>query len=1059
MAMNPDIRDQAYQFFIEEVPELLQTLETGLLTLSKNHNPADLHNLMRAAHTIKGGAASVELEAIATLAHRLENMLKALYSDTVTIDIALEDQLLQAYDRLRLPLMEQIRTGHFDAENALASADPLFTQIENQLGEALIQTSSYIPSSADLGIDFIASMMEVDVGKALDHLAEIVAQPQSYDVAKELQIKIEVFAGIAELLNLPAFGAIAKTTQRALDVHPELVLEIAQQALADFQRSRQAVLADASPDDMGPSPALTKFAQASTPILDRPLPIANEKSAVDETTDDLEAAFPLLDDIFGSPLNSPQMDVEGSVIAGEISYDADHREGSVIAGEISYDVDLIEQNNDVIVPQPLAGQLVRTKVELEAEPQVTSSALSTIPQEFSREFPLSQPSDASANVSLMVRVDSDRLDRMNNLVGELTINRDSLALQNEQKQRVLRELLDRFERFQNRVNRLRTLSDQMAVAPESYRFGSENRTEPQSLELDARENRWSIATLKAASSVAEFDALEMDSYSGLHFQLQEILEDVVQLEETIGDVTLFSRQSNQSVDQQRQLLGNLRDELIRARMLPLGEVLNRLPRLLRDLSTTYQKPVELKLTGTDVLVDRAILEKLYDPLLHLVRNAFDHGIEPVDMRQKQGKAAQGQIEIRAYHRGNQTILEVKDDGQGLNLNRIRNRALELGWLSPNQMASMLPEQLFEIIFEPGFSTAHQVSELSGRGVGLDVVQSQLRAIKGSITVKSSPGWGTTFSLHLPLTLTIAKLLIVQASSINLALPTDSIEEILAPQTGQIKQLGNQRFLRWREQTVPTYRLADLLDYACPLVETPPNKNLAAIPLPTQSSLPLLILAQDQQVFALEVDNLMTEQELVIKPFGTAIAPPSYAYGCTILGDGSLIPVIDGISLLSLGVNHSKSEPVIQVKPQPYTPPSNNYSSSHKPLTAVKSLLAPTILIVDDAATLRRTLALSLQRSGFRVLQARDGQEAIQQLQQYSSVQLVICDIEMPNMNGFEFLHYRRQDPQLSQVPVMMLTSRSNNKHRWLAMQLGATAYFTKPYLEQDLITALKHLIQ
>ncbi|HAG83076.1 MAG TPA: hybrid sensor histidine kinase/response regulator, partial [Cyanobacteria bacterium UBA12227] len=343
-------------------------------------------------------------------------------------------------------------------------------------------------------------------------------------------------------------------------------------------------------------------------------------------------------------------------------------------------------------------------------------------------------------------------------------------------------------------------------------------------------------------------------------------------------------------EQQRQMLTHLRDELMWARMLPIGEVLNRFPRMLRELSTTYHKRVNLKLYGTGVLVDKAVLEKLYDPLLHLLRNAFDHGIESPEIRRQQGKSEQGEIEIRAYHKGSQTIIEVKDDGQGLNSERIGRRAVDLGLLSPQQLGTISNSRLWELIFEPGFSTAHQVSELSGRGVGLDVARLQLRSLKGTISVSSSPGSGTTFTLRLPLTLTIAKLLVCFIGSTAIAVPSDSIEELVIPKENQVKQSGIQRFLHWRGQLVPTHRLSDLLEYACPLSESSPSKVLVAVPSPEQWALPMLILRQEQKVFALEVDRLVTEQELVIKPFGSAIAPPSYAYGCTILGDGSLIPV-------------------------------------------------------------------------------------------------------------------------------------------------------------------------
>ncbi|HEY9832867.1 MAG TPA: response regulator, partial [Stenomitos sp.] len=347
-----------------------------------------------------------------------------------------------------------------------------------------------------------------------------------------------------------------------------------------------------------------------------------------------------------------------------------------------------------------------------------------------------------------------------------------------------------------------------------------------------------------------------------------------------------------------------------------------------------------------------------------------------------------------------------------------------------------------------------------------------------------------------LTLTIAKLLICTVSDRTLAFPSESIEEIVIPKPGQRQQLGKQRFLHWREQPVPIYGVTDLLDYSCPLPETPLSPALQAVPSPDDWELPMLLLKQGQQFCALEIERLLTEQELVIKPFGAAIAPPSYTYGCTILGDGSLIPVIDGVELLNhfLGEGtgdwqktresqHRLSERVnatgLAVASKELEEPSSldnprgsqdsSPSSPHRLMPAPASSASnwttnqtsstlPRILVVDDAVTLRRTLALSLEKVGFRVLQAGDGREAIQQLQEHPSTQLVICDVEMPNMNGFDFLNYRRQDAQLAQIPVIMLTSRSNHKHQWLAMHLGATAYFTKPYIEQTFLKAIKDVL-
>jgi len=552
----------------------------------------------------------------------------------------------------------------------------------------------------------------------------------------------------------------------------------------------------------------------------------------------------------------------------------------------------------------------------------------------------------------------------------------------------------------------------------------------------------------------------MDSYGELHSLLQETVEEIVQLEETVGDVALIAGQSSEALEQQRQKLGHLQDDVMWARMLPLGEVLNRFPRILRDLSTAYNKPVDLKINGAGILVDKAAIEKLYDPLLHLMRNAFDHGIELPEVRMGQGKRPQGQIEIRAYHQGSQTIIEVRDDGQGINLDRIRSKAQSLRLLSPEQLAIASPSRLIELLFEPGFSTAAQVSELSGRGVGLDVVRSQVRSLKGTVTVTSEPGCGTTFTLRIPLTLTIAKLLVCFVGTTVFALPSDSIAEILIPQPDQVKLSGGNRFLLWQEQIVPAHRLSELLDYACPLPTAVPNR-VASVSAPEEWAPPMLLIEQDRQILAIEVDRLVTEQELVIKPLGTAIAPPSYIFGCTILGDGSLIPVIDGVALLDLFMNKTQTGISAATQTNLFAPAKTNSSSMSAdapPSLPGQRDIAPTLLVVDDSITVRQTLILTLQKAGYRVLQARDGREAIDQLQQNSTVGLVICDIEMPNMNGFEFLSYRRQDPLISKIPVVMLTSRSSEKHRQLAMYSGANGYFTKPYIEQEFLAALKELI-
>ncbi|MGF1495347.1 MAG: response regulator [Elainellaceae cyanobacterium] len=1203
MAINSEIRDQAYLFFVEEVPELLQTIESGLLTLRQDRSTARVHSLMRAAHSLKGGAAGIGLQAIATLAHRLETIFRACYSDSFEIDAELEEQLLQAFDCLRLPLTEQIETGMFDAQRTLAIAEPIFSAIEARCGDALNQAESYVPSSADLGIDMVKSILEVDVDQGLKRLQTVIAHPQDYEVAGELRAQAEVLAGFGEILNLPCFEEIAAIARQALDRHPDRALEITQLAVIDFEAARQSILAGNRVPLNPVAPELASLADPLTHHSD-----VDDGSAQLETDEPFDALLERLeaelslnnhfeqaaavtgdraprkgsDECFDSDsfdsdsFDSDSFDRDGfdsehsadvdderfyrqdiDDESADTDFDANYLDLESLSfedfGDQDLEPDAIEalfgpdqpdfehdsaldldplDSLDPEDPAPfllllddsaepqlsdhgqLAGDRPPTETAesapdgqptLEATVQPAEQLADDLPPTQASQ-PLQPPSppspdtdkggslvlsprpvhqlsvaqpqrlptrpalvrsrpslrqDGAASPHLTTRVDSERLERINNLVGELSINRDSLSLQNEQLRGVLRELLNRFGRFQEMAGHLQDLADQAMVKSEQHDatvWTHAPRVQQRQqifAQMPVSQGRAMTRLETGDYTARDFDPLEMDRYGTIHSQLQEILEDIVQLEEAVDDVTLFAQQSDQALEKQRHTLTRLRDELIWARMLPLGEILNRFPRLLRDLAATHGKPVELKLTGTGVLVDKAILEKLYDPLLHLLRNAFDHGIEPQSVRRRLSKPQQGQIEIRAYHKGNQTVIEVKDDGQGLNLDLIRSRALELGWVTAAELAGMMPEDLFEFIFEPGFSTARRVSELSGRGIGLDVVQAQLKAIKGAIAVASSPGQGTTFTLYLPLTLTIVKLIICLVGNVPVALPADSIEEVLTPQVDQLKQAGGQRFFPWQKRMIPVYRLTDLLEYSCLLPDTLPSKALTPSPYPKDWSPPLLVLRQEDQICALEVDRLVNEQELVIKPFGTILKAPSYTYGCTILGDGNLIPVIDGLALLELNLERA-SQPHA-AKPQPLT--YGDRLPNYPPISVPPIAQAPTILVVDDAIALRRTLALSLEKSGFRVVQARDGQEAIDRLQQSTlPINLVVCDIEMPNMNGFEFLSYRRQDALLAEIPVVMLTSRSNDKHRWLAVQLGANAYFTKPYLEQEFLSTLREIL-
>jgi chemotaxis family two-component system sensor histidine kinase/response regulator PixL len=530
---------------------------------------------------------------------------------------------------------------------------------------------------------------------------------------------------------------------------------------------------------------------------------------------------------------------------------------------------------------------------------------------------------------------------------------------------------------------------------------------------------------------------------------------------------------------------NIIDNLVEARMLPLGNILNRFPHMVNKLGNVYAKLVELKLSGTKVLVDKAIAEKLYDPLLHLVRNAFDHGIELPQIRRELGKPERGLIEICAYHQGSQTVIEVRDDGGGLNLENIRQKAVELYHIQSQDKAKSYADNLTEVelldlIFSPGFTTANKVSEISGRGMGLDIVRTQMNTLNGSVSVESLPNQGTTFILKIPFSMTTEKLMLVQARGIVYALLLGSIEKILIPNDEQIKEIEGKKVLHWNvdddETMVSLRQLSELLSYHGSLFNSATPHNTYNNHDVNINKNPVLLLRKNQGLFALEVDQIIGEQELVIRPLGNAIAPPKYIYGCSSLANGNLILVIDASLLLELGDIQQTTLDIIG------SPTASHVNKKSLPIPSTQTLLSTqlqnsdtietqssyslesnnpipkVILVVDDAISLRQTISLTLQKSGYQVIQAQNGVEALEKLQLHPEIQVVISDLEMPRMNGFEFLSNLRQHPNFAKIPVIILTSRSAEKHRQLAKQLGANDYLTKPYLEHEFLSKIKDLI-
>lgn len=633
--------------------------------------------------------------------------------------------------------------------------------------------------------------------------------------------------------------------------------------------------------------------------------------------------------------------------------------------------------------------------------------------------PVAEDQDAT------VRVPVRQLNQLNDSFGELTIDRNGLDLYLKRLRGLARTLHDRVQILDQVNSKLRTAYDRVTLN------GTRSLTE-------------------SALRRSGFDALELDRYGDLHLLSQQVMETIVQLQEVSEDIDLSLDDADQSARNLTKTARQLQSGLTQLRMRPISDIVNRFPRAIREWSLQYGKEVQFSVVGSSTLIDRNLLEALNDPLMHLLRNAFDHGIEAPEVRVSRGKAPEGTIEIQAANQGNRTIITVRDDGEGIPIDKIRDRAEQMG-LDPVLLDAARDEELLSLIFEPGFSTSTQVTALSGRGVGMDVVRNNLKQIRGEISVNTQVGQGTTFTLSIPFALSTVKVLLVESHGMLLAFPTEVVSELFLLQPNQIIQAPGSEVLNWQDKMVQLVRLQKWLRFNCPQIphgfETPPTISTASV----------IIIDQTPQWFGIQIDRCWGEQEATIRKVEGNLALPTGFSGCTILGDGRVVPLVNVAELLRWITSCERSET------QPDAAFSKQLRASLAQSTAQLSpsfeSTTPTVLVVDDSINVRRFLALTLERSGYRVEQAKDGQDAIERLEAGLSVDAVICDIEMPRLDGYGFLAKMRSDEQLAQLPVMMLTSRSGEKHRKLAENLGAVAYFSKPYNEQVLLRTLNSMVK
>jgi chemosensory pili system protein ChpA (sensor histidine kinase/response regulator) len=546
-----------------------------------------------------------------------------------------------------------------------------------------------------------------------------------------------------------------------------------------------------------------------------------------------------------------------------------------------------------------------------------------------------------------------------------------------------------------------------------------------------------------STMTGELDALEIDRFTDFHLLSQEMIELIVRVRESASDIQFVVDETDQVTRSLRQATTQLQEGMTKSRMVPFSQTADHLPRAIHDISLKLHKQAKLKVEGGGVLIDQMILEHLNSPMIHLVNNAITHGIESPQERMAKGKPVHGTIWVRAFLQGNQTVITVSDDGAGIDVNLVKLKAIEKGLISDREAQNLSTQEVYEILFHPGFSTKDQADDFSGRGVGLDVVRISLIDVRGTVTIDSVLGKGSTFTLRLPLTLSICKALCCVSNHARIGFSMDGVEDMRDFRSRDIQMDGEGRpCVFWQNTLLPFQPLSDLLSY---------NRQLSRGSFYTgkqeEDSFSIVILRGGNNLLAVQVDQVIGEQEIVIKQIEGPIPKTAGIAGATVLGDGTVMPVGDVLELIDIARGRLRIDNA------------GLWRQSVPPVDVETSQKSEAmVLIVDDSITVRELLSLSFSKAGYRVEQARDGQEAWEKLRGGLPCDIVFCDIEMPRMNGLELLSNLQKSPRLAAIPVALLTSRGSERHRQVAAKLGASGYFTKPYTERDLISAAERMI-
>ncbi len=990
-----------HNIYTAETDELVRLLSHDIEEW--RHEPERRVNILavHAAHSLAGSSATVGFDSLHEPAYAFEMVLQTLARKPVQLTSEEYDTLSHSVECLKQMLKKFALCEMPEQEPDLVRIlEALRREVDDRFG-AISGEPDPAPPVFDEADD-----ETVDDGTATP------AEPAPLHMVDRRAPQDDMAAGMS---------SAAEPAQAAIDTNPESLFEHRREAVVDHSLL---------PKDDLDADLLPVFLEEGSDILPQMGQLMRTWQQQPADTASAQALLRLLHTIKGSARMAGAMGLGQHMHEIETRIEQITRSGAPsssaieeLLGRLDHGLYMFEllQNPDAAKSTPAVNAVdaAHDRVEQIAEngeqplnhDMVVLPSLIPAPSGHSAVAPSPAPAVSATSAAVaLVRVRADILDRLVNQAGEVSISRSRVETEVDTLRQSLSELTEN-------VSRLRGQLREIEIQAESQ-----------------------MASQMAHSVDRGFDPLEFDRFT----RLQELTR---MMAESVNDVASVQQNLAKTIDgagvdltAQARLTRELQQDLMRVRMVQFASISERLYRVTRQASKEVDKRVNLDIRGSSVEIDRSVLERMAGPFEHLLRNSIVHGIESRERRIAAGKNETGELLVEIRQEGNEVVIQFSDDGQGLNLERIRDKAKATGLLADDTELS--DAELKDLIFHPGFSTAQEVTELAGRGVGMDVVRAEAAALGGRIAIISEQGKGAHFIIQLPLTLAVTQVVLLATGGKTYAVPSVLVEQVQQLKANSLAAAYNDGAVMWNGNRVPMYYLSGLLG------------DTNAAPLAQQYS-PLVILKSGNDRVAIHVDEIIGNREVVVKNIGPQLARMIGIAGATVLGSGGIVLILDPVPLAQRAMHENVRAPRIIPSDVPDGLGAVVEMAASAPVTPksepVQGLRTQTIvMVVDDSLTVRRVTQRFLVREGYQVVLAKDGVDALEQLQVITP-DVMLVDIEMPRMDGFDLTRNVRNDERTRHIPIIMITSRTATKHRNYAMELGVNEYLGKPYQESELL--------